>query len=326
MKCEKELRPLRKKASGVWLYVLNEVLYVQLIDMRNAKEMWLSPECQADFRKGLKLIEDADKHYTDFVQFQMEKPWGIDEIFCCYDKKGNQLKSELADDFYKFREYTMKDLLMQFSIKTEDEPKIRKYGIDGLRTFMMGHQNHHTIHMLVRVASNIVQPFTNVHYFKQAQHIIAVVMHRVVEFRRSLPVQDRTTVNPIQYDASYMFAELGNRLVRKSQELLMEEFFRRSGLSITQGHRNFHHDDCERLMPKSPELSQYEKQYPTQLTLDPEVYKKMQKKIRQWLNRMKELKRDSTAPHGLCLEPFMLIEERISVLESASTFPAPTLT
>lgn len=325
VKCEKALKPYKNKAQGVWLYVMGEVLFVQLINMRNSNSMaWYSSHCQADFKKGLIVIEDAEKRYTDFVNFQMEKPWGIDEIFRCSDAQGNALQSGLADDFRKFREYTIKQLLMEFAVKTENEPKIRKYGLDGLRTYMHCHQHHQTLHMLVRYAVNVVQPFTNVHHFKQAQHIIGVIMYLVVQFRRSLPPDERKTVNPIQYDASYLYAEFGNRLVRKSQELIMEAFFRQSGLSI-EGHRNFHHDDCERLLPKSKELSLYENQFPTELTTDGEVYKKMQKKIRQWLDRMEELKRDNMAPHGLCLDPYPTVIERVPTIEAAAEMPVPTL-
>lgn len=67
------------------------------------------------------------------------------------------------------------------------------------------------------------------------------------------------------------------------------------------------------------------KQYPTQLTLDPEIYKKMQKNIRQWLDRMEDLKKNSTAPPGLCLDPFPLIEEQLPTLELASELSIPTM-
>lgn len=333
-KCETALKPYKNKAEGVWLHVMNQVVHVQYIDARNGHKT-LRSECLVDSRKALKLLEDADKHYTDFVHYQMEKPWGIDEIFCCYDTKGNQLKSELADDFYKFREFTIKILLMEFSNKTDDEPKIRKYGIEGLRTFVQCPRHHENLHLLVRYAIDVVQPFTNIHYFVQAQHLIAVVMHTVVEFRRSLPEKARTTVNPIQYDASYLYAEFGSRLICKSHELSKdkyyqehglpidnrEEYYRSHGLPVDCPSFDFHHDDCVRLLPKSPMLKQYEKVYPTQMTLDPEVYKKMQKKTEQWLERMEELKRTSTAPPDLCLKPMQMIEQRKCTLVVSTLCP-----
>lgn len=313
VKCEKELKPFKNKTEGVWLYVMNQVVHVQLINIRN-DAMNESDECRNDFRKGLALIEDADKHYTDFIHYRMEKPWGIDEIFLCHDKEGKPLKSGLADDFYKFREFTMKMLLMELSIKADDEPKVRKYGIEGLRTFMQCPQHHENVHSLVRFAIGVAQPFTNVHMFVQSQHIIAVMMHIVVEFRRSLAEDQRNTVNPIQYDASYMYAELGNRLIRKSHEVSRDKYFREHGLPFESGCRDIHNDNCERLLPKSPMLNQYEKVFPTKLTLDPDTYKKMQKKTGQWIARMDELKKNNTAPPNLCLKPLHWIQERKGTL------------
>lgn len=317
IECQTLMKPFKNRAEGVLLYVVCQVLYVKLIKMRNEDKPSQSVECQAEYREGFKMIEDADKHYTDFVHYNMEKPWGIDEIFCYRDDAGNLVKLGITEDFRKFREDGIKFLLMEFAIKTLDNPKIRKYGVDGLKSFLNRNRSHTMVYNLVQGANIVTLAFINDHYYAQAQHIIAVIMHTVVEFRRALPEEERTTVNPIQYEVSYMYALLGSALIRKSHELInQQQFYPCFGLLPTDI-SNTYHDDYLRLMPESAALNQYENQFLGKLTLDEKNFKKIQKKTRQWLARMEELKRTSTAPQNDCPS----LERSLPKIEAFSQIP-----
>lgn len=317
IECQTLLNPFKNRAEGVGLYVLCQALHVQLIQMRTDDKSCDSSETQAEYRKGLELIEDADKLYKDFVHNSLETPWGMNEIFCCHDDEGNQIQLGLTDDYRNLHESVWSSLI-DLAIRTVDESKIRKYGVDGLKFLLICNRNHNQILKLVRYAMNIAQSFINVYYYAQAQHIIAVTMHTVVEFRRSLPEEKRTTVNPIQYVASYLFALLGYSLTRKSHELVREQKLHRSlfGLEI-QDLWNIHHDDCHRLMPESADLNQYENQFPTKLIPDEKIFKTVQKKTRQWLARMEELKRTNTAPLNIPSH----LEREVPIIEMFSNIP-----
>lgn len=173
IECETVLKPYKNRAEGVWLYVMSQTFYADLIKRRNKDKPVLSPEFQNEYRKGLKLIGDADKIYLDYVHYNMDKPWGTDEIFFCYDSEGNQLKTGLVDELCRFRDRSMTIPLLEFASNINDQLKVRKYGINGLRSLMESslvdpRQTHNKVHRLVRMAAGVVHAFTNDHCYVQA--------------------------------------------------------------------------------------------------------------------------------------------------------------
>lgn len=282
----KLLEPYKHRVEGIWLSMLLEMTYIQLTD-RVAKKMLLEQNNNASYNHAEALTKfEAAKAYYDKLS-RSKKIWKINEIFRCNSDRTNQQNMSIfTDGTNVVFEMLVHLTLTSLACKSFDTGKIIQYSIPALQ-IMAGREIDQTLlPRFVTVSFMVFGAFLKGHFFAQAQHIAAVAMHKIVEFRRILPTEKRTTLNPIQYEASYMYAALGSVLVEMS-------FKWKNGEEVTD---NLHQDQCVRLISESKVLEQYEKQFPKKLTMDVEAIKRMKNKTKLWIDRMKELKKTNTAP------------------------------
>lgn len=242
----------------------------------------------------IEILNRGITAYKDYYRLVNVKPWNCLNILNLHNCSKDEISSLMKKHFkgsdivneVPIRYVNLNVLLYQVYMDSKDNDFIFNLGL-GLKTARMAAQiqkkkDFTCINRFNVCFVHIATSYLKRQYFCQTNHILAVAMYFLVEYRRSLPESRRHEVDKSQAVISNIYTIYGLDLMEAVLPALIPNKY---GLIEPMPRCQ---TSCERLM-EADGLQVYEKTFPTEYVVEEKKLQSIYKKTQLWLERTEKL-------------------------------------
>lgn len=248
----------------------------------------------------IEILNKGIKTYEKYQRTVNVKPWSVFEIIDIDDLNilmnlmGMNSNNGSNSVMYTYKR--IKILLYKIYAEAHNKTKVFQLGLETLKILI---EVEDDVLLMLGILDVAAVEFLDRLYLAQTNHILAVFMYKLVEYRRSLPETKRYLVDGAQAHASYIYTLYGLTLLK-------------IGCALNSNGMSEIKTDCVRIF-EAKDLDVYEKTFTTKPVFDKKKLLSIHKKTTSWAIRGETL--NKTKPCEQLTTDLVFAKKRLNKLK-----------